>query len=235
MAPEVDEEDSEARPSKREMTVISPLLVLKTKTKPFIWKYFGFETDTNDRPRCVNSPKCRLCNVTVATKDFNTSNLYSHLKSKHPDEYFDTWNKQQPLSTSSKEYKALTGAVTHCLTRDMLPLSTVDKPVFRAMLHEFNPRYQLPTRKHFTKVAVLALVFLVDRASAHLVPTWQVRDVLQSIAAALKRLKCMTDALSGENCVMISVVKPLLSHLLEKVLVAEDHETDLTKKIMRLT
>ena len=26
------------------------------------------------------------------------------------------------------------------------------------MLHQFNPRYQLPTRKHFTKVAVPALV-----------------------------------------------------------------------------
>ena len=61
----VDEEDSEARPSEREVTVSSPLLVSKTKTKAFLWKYFGFETDTNGRPRCVNSPKCRLCNATV--------------------------------------------------------------------------------------------------------------------------------------------------------------------------
>ena len=40
----------------------------------------------------------------------------------------------------------------------MLPLSTVDKPGFRAMLYQFNPRYQLLTRKHFTKVAIPALV-----------------------------------------------------------------------------
>ena len=40
----------------------------------------------------------------------------------------------------------------------MLPLSTVDKPGFRAMLNQFNPHYQLPTRKHFTKVAVPPLV-----------------------------------------------------------------------------
>lgn len=40
----------------------------------------------------------------------------------------------------------------------MLPLCTVNKPGFRAMLHQFNPCYQLPTRKHFTKVAVPALV-----------------------------------------------------------------------------
>ena len=36
----------------------------------------------------------------------------------------------------------------------MLPLSAVDKPGFRVMLHQFNPRYVLPTHKHFTKVAI---------------------------------------------------------------------------------
>ena len=43
----------------------------------------------------------------------------------------------------------------------MLPLSTVDKPGFRAILHQFNPCYQLPTHKHFTKVAGPALVIEV--------------------------------------------------------------------------
>ena len=41
----------------------------------------------------------------------------------------------------------------------------------------------------------------------------------------------MTDALSGEKCVAISVVKPLLSHVLDKVLVAEDDDTDLMKEM----
>ena len=70
----------------------------------------------------------------------------------------DSWDKQRPLSSSSKEHKALTNAVTYCLASDMLPLTTVDKPGFRAMLQTFNPRYQLPTHKHFTKVAIPALV-----------------------------------------------------------------------------
>ena len=70
-----------------------------------------------------------------------------------------------------------------------------------------------------------------DRISAHLTPTWQDCDILQSIAAALKPLKSMTDTLSGESCVTISAVKPLLSHLLEKVLVADDDDTDLTKEM----
>ena len=44
----------------------------------------------------------------------------------------------------------------------------------------------------------------------------------------------MTDALSGERCVTISAVKPLLNHLPEKVLVADDDDTDLTKEIKEM-
>jgi len=102
----------------------------------------------------------------VAAKDSNTSNLYSHLKTKHPEEFIipqhasnigsqqgkgqksshgdwqalilDLWNKPQTHSSPSKEHKALTNSVTYCLARDMVPLSTVDKPGFRAMLYQFN-------------------------------------------------------------------------------------------------
>jgi len=68
-----------------------------------------------------------------------------------------------------------------------------------------------------------------DKVSAHLSPSWQDQDILQSIADALKRLKTITDALSAEKFVNISAVKSLLSHLTEEVLVAEDNDTDLTK------
>ena len=40
----------------------------------------------------------------------------------------------------------------------------------------------------------------------------------------------MTDALSGEKCVTISTVKPLLNHLINEVL-AEKEDTELTKEI----
>ena len=57
--------------------------------------------------------------------------------------------------------------------------------------------------------------------------------LLQSIAAALKGLKSMTDALAAEECVIVSAVKPLLSYLTEEVLVAENDDTSLTKEIKR--
>jgi len=40
----------------------------------------------------------------------------------------------------------------------------------------------------------------------------------------------MTDALAAEKCVTVSAVKPLLNHITEEVLVAEDDDTDLTRK-----
>ena len=108
----------------------SNMLVSKKKTTSFIWKYFRFETDRNGRPLRVDAPKYRLCQATVAAKDSNTFNLYSHLQNKHPEEFvivqwassskkknhhrsnqtslLDSWSKQQPLSSSSKEHRVAT-------------------------------------------------------------------------------------------------------------------------------
>ena len=58
----------------------SNTLVSKEKITSFVWKYFGFETDRNGHPLCIDAPKCRLCQATVAAKDSNTSNLYSLTK-----------------------------------------------------------------------------------------------------------------------------------------------------------
>ena len=60
-------------------------LVSKRNTKEIIWKYFGFLTDGNGRP--CGHPKCRLCRTEVLAKDSSTSNLYSHLCYKHPEEH----------------------------------------------------------------------------------------------------------------------------------------------------
>jgi len=40
----------------------------------------------------------------------------------------------------------------------MFPISTVDKPEFKAMLQEFNLKCQLPSLNHFTKVSIPELV-----------------------------------------------------------------------------
>ena len=39
----------------------------------------------------------------------------------------------------------------------MLPIYTVKKEGFKAMLRKFNPRYDLPSRNHFSRVVLPAL------------------------------------------------------------------------------
>lgn len=70
-----------------------------------------------------------------------------------------------------------------------------------------------------------------DQYARSLIPTWQDKDVLQSIHKALHPLLEFTDALSGEEYVSISYLKPVL-HLLATSVLAEDAEdTDLTRSI----
>ncbi|KAK0147407.1 Zinc finger BED domain-containing protein 1 [Merluccius polli] len=70
-----------------------------------------------------------------------------------------------------------------------------------------------------------------DRKTRHLVPTWQDTDVLESVNNALGPLQEFTDALSGEDYVSVSYLKPVL-HLLKTATLAEtDQDTNLTKDI----
>ena len=111
----------------------------------------GFSSLTNK-----HKPMCSLWYEEVLAKNSNTSNLYSHLKYKHPTEYlevkpqfkhlsstssnsssstsqvsiFDMFEKCKVLSTTSKEHKELTDAVTRCLAKDNLPIYTVEKNEF---------------------------------------------------------------------------------------------------------
>ena len=52
-------------------------------------------------------------------------------------------------SPSSVQVKDLNCVVAYHIAKDAMPLSTVDKPGFRFMVFKLNPRYQLPSRKHF--------------------------------------------------------------------------------------
>ena len=62
-------------------------LVAKRKTITPVWKHFGFEADEEDKPQSPDRPICCVCQQGVAAKDGNTSNLYSHLKDRHPGLY----------------------------------------------------------------------------------------------------------------------------------------------------
>ena len=128
-----------------------PKLSKLPNKKALVWKYFGFSSTANK-----DKPVCSICYENVLTKNSNTSNLYSHLKYKHPKEYLevkpplkrvsssssdsssstsqvsivDAFEKCKVLSTTSREHKELTDAVARCLAKDCLPLYTVEKRGF---------------------------------------------------------------------------------------------------------
>jgi len=55
-----------------------------------VWTHFGFETaekvklSSSDHPKCYIRP---VCHQKVSEKDGNSSNVYSHSKSRHPEVY----------------------------------------------------------------------------------------------------------------------------------------------------
>ncbi|XP_038162089.1 E3 SUMO-protein ligase ZBED1-like [Cyprinodon tularosa] len=76
----------------------------------------------------------------------------------------------------------------------------------------------------------LCQVLSEDRKTRHLVPTWQDTDVLESVNNALGPLQEFTDALSGEDYVSVSYLKPVLHLLRTATLAVTDQDTDLTKE-----
>ena len=77
----------------------------------------------------------------------------------------------------------------------------------------------------------IRIVLSSDHATSHLAITWQDIDLLTSIESFLSPLEDLTDTLLGETHVTISVVKPLLEHLITDLLSPNDGDTEFTKQM----
>ena len=104
-------------------------------------------------------------------KGGNTSNLLTHLRDHHPDLHAEAIphsshtakaTKRQPtlheVVDKSKRYdpkssraQELNRAIAYYIAKDMQSLYTVEKPGFRHLIHTLDPKYNLPSRKYFTK------------------------------------------------------------------------------------
>uniref|UniRef100_A0A1X7UNU5 BED-type domain-containing protein n=1 Tax=Amphimedon queenslandica TaxID=400682 RepID=A0A1X7UNU5_AMPQE len=177
------ETDSSSVPSTiSSSSLASRNLVQKKNTKSDAWKYFGFIPDENGQSTEFDSPKCKICLQTVVAKCGNTSNLFTHLRTFHPKEY-NNISETQSTSTKcprnkrlskssgqltiqesiqqtkkynhgSKEHKMMTKSIATFLAKEMLPIYLVDKPGFREMISVINPRYDLPHKDHFSRLAI---------------------------------------------------------------------------------
>ena len=107
----------------------------------------------------------------------NTTNLASHLKSQHLQEFLragfgsvvkkpeavqhkqlqspgqvkltDAFNATTKLPHSSKRAKELTDAIGYFIAKDMQPVSVVQGVGFQHMMNHLEPRFQIPHRKTF--------------------------------------------------------------------------------------
>ena len=57
----------------------------------------------------------------------------------------------------SQQWKEITGSIVYFLAKEMVPISTVEKPGFTNMLRKLDPKYKVPSRKYFTKTALPSL------------------------------------------------------------------------------
>lgn len=123
-----------------------------------------------------------------------------------------SWKRRRDLAEAQKELKLPEQKLkTECPTRWGSRQAMVQRIL-----------QQLPAISH---------VLSSDRKIRHLIPTWQDIEVLEAINNALSPLTDFTDALSGEQYVSISSVKPVL-HLFEtSVLAVQEDDTVFTKSL----
>ena len=92
----------------------------------------------------------------------------SAMKTKKIERQHPYEQNQQPTITSAlkkvpkydretKKWRDITNAVMFCLSKDSLPIYTVEKLGFRHLLEKMDPQYDLPSSKYFSKVAIPAL------------------------------------------------------------------------------
>ena len=163
------------------MSEVQVELVAKSKpTKAPVWEHFGFEKGEDGKAKQEEIATCRLCRTPVPAKGGCTSNLLSHLKNHHPLKHSEVRKttqskttgkastkqaaKQPSVSTmlaqsqkydrKSRKWQELTDRVTFCLGKDMMPIYSAEKEGFRQLLKSFDPRYELPSRKYFSKTAI---------------------------------------------------------------------------------
>ncbi|XP_077403110.1 E3 SUMO-protein ligase ZBED1-like isoform X1 [Vanacampus margaritifer] len=145
-------------------------LVPKRGAHSVVWRYFGFKKSDYNQKNIL----CTICFTKVAAGGGNTSNLLHHLSRRHVSEYeqciklkfapFGSAGGQQslqdalargaPYDRKSRRWIDITNAITLHLAKDMIALNTVEKEGFKQMVRTLDHRYEVPSRKYFSQVAI---------------------------------------------------------------------------------
>lgn len=173
---ERDTEQNSPQHSDTEQTSAQPRqdeeLVAKRGGTSVVWSWFGYKKSDTDQKTVL----CKVCRRPVPTSDSNTTNLFYHLEKNHKRQYREsqkmraTWkasveSKSKPQTTlkesfargtpyhkTSRRHKEITSAITTFICKDMAPIYTVEKKGFRELVKTLDPKYIMPSRKHFSDI-----------------------------------------------------------------------------------
>ena len=67
-----------------EDTTSSCPLVDKPNMTSHVWRHFALVPDTDGKSKEMDKPRCKLCFEEVIVRFRNTSDLFAHLRHKHP-------------------------------------------------------------------------------------------------------------------------------------------------------
>ncbi len=166
------------------LRVSGACVVKKKNTKSSVWKEFGIRATEDGKVIASeqNSPLCLTCGKSVQAKGSNTTNLWQHLREHHPSAYAEissekaskkdgecsmqltldkSNSKANMYPSTSNQAKELNKAVAYFIAKDTFPIATVNKPGFKHLVSKLNPRYEIPSRKHFTDFEIPALYSLI--------------------------------------------------------------------------
>ena len=149
-----------------------------------VWSFFKV-SEEDQRYAICNDCEGRVMRGGARLKSFNTTNLISHLKNKHPEAYKEyeklanakqlkkatattaaapvgslieqALEKTKKFQKDHRKQKALTVAITKMIAGDDQPFSVLEDEGFSEVLEVAEPRYNKPSRRYFADVALPAL------------------------------------------------------------------------------
>lgn len=132
-----------------------------------VWTHFGFYETDDGRTLDKEYAICKNCFAKVKYNS-NTTNLQSHLVRYHGELLSgDKKGKpSQPAITTafkarfpfgSPRAQTITKSIAEFICKDLRPYSVVENDGFRRMLATLEPRYEVPSRRHFTEKVIPAL------------------------------------------------------------------------------
>lgn len=99
-----------------------------------------------------NKVICKTCEIIIAMKRGNTTNLFQHLKQHHKKPTFQAFTSVTPYENSDQNSTKKLQTQYHTC-KDMVPAYIVCKDGFRRLIQTLDKRYLL-SRTHFTQVAI---------------------------------------------------------------------------------